>query len=191
METIAQNGTDTKGLLLRRLLERKSGHAIQSPADCEWLAMDMRSKMKDGPSVNTLKRLLGFLPYNKQHRDSTLAFIVRYLGYDSISDLRQALTHSPSDFGSADGVVESSQLKEGQRIEVSYQPDRTLTFVYEKDGWFTVEKSINSKLQPGDNVEIRQFALHFPLLITNVKRQGRSLGPYTAAKIGGLTSIKW
>lgn len=52
---------------------------MQSAADCEWMAMDIKSKLHDGPSVNTLKRLLGFLPYDKQHRDSTMSFIAHYL----------------------------------------------------------------------------------------------------------------
>lgn len=178
-------------LLLRRLLETRGGRPILSAADCEWLALDMRTKLKDGPSVNTIKRLLGFLPYNKQHRDSTFSFVARYLGYDNVHALQQALNQESSDFGSCDGMLEIAQLKMNDQVEVSYPPNRLLTFVYKGDGKSMVKQSVNSKLKQGDEVKILQFALRFPLLIENVVRNGKSLGQYTAGRIGGLTSVKW
>ena len=163
---------------------------MQSAADCEWMAMDIKSKLHDGPSVNTLKRLLGFLPYDKQHRDSTMSFIAHYLGYKNNTELQQALTKCASDFGTNDCVLENSQLETGDHVEIAYQPNRTITFKYEGDDRFLVTQSINSQLQPDDEVVIRQFAIGFPLLADNVVRNGKSLGSYTAGKIGGLTSIK-
>lgn len=185
-----RNRVSPQASTLRSLLETRSGHSMQSAADCEWMAMDIKSKLHDGPSVNTLKRLLGFLPYDKQHRDSTMSFIAHYLGYKNNTELQQALTKCASDFGTNDGVLENSQLETGDHVEIAYQPDRTITFEYEGDDRFVVTQSINSQLLPGDEVVIRQFAIGFPLLADNVVRNGESLGSYTAGKIGGLTSIK-
>lgn len=185
-----RNRVSPQASTLRSLLETRSGHPMQSAADCEWMAMDIKSKLHDGPSVNTLKRLLGFLPYDKQHRDSTMSFIAHYLGYKNNTELQQVLTKCASDFGTYDGVLENSQLETGDHVEIAYQPDRTITFEYEGDDRFVVTQSINSQLLPGDEVVIRQFAIGFPLLADNVVRNGKSLGSYTAGKIGGLTSIK-
>ena len=190
MQEMPRNGVSPQASTLRSLLEARSGHSMQSAADCEWMAMDIKSKLHDGPSVTTLKRLLGFLPDDKQHRDSTMSFIAHYLGYKNNTELQQALTKCASDFGTNDGVLENSQLETGDHVEIAYQPDRTITFEYEGDDRFLVTQSINSQLQPDDEVVIRQFAIGFPLLADNVVRNGKSLGSYTAGKIGGLTSIK-
>lgn len=176
---------------LKQLLEKRSGHGMTSPADCEWLAHDFQSRTHLAISVNTLKRLLGFLPYDKTHRTSTLDVVARYLGYDNFSELENSAAVKPSNFGNDTSILNANELAKGSIIEITYKPDRNIRFQYQGDDKFVVTHSMNSQLQENDIAVIRQFVLGYPLIATTVMRNGNSLGEYTAARIGGLTSIRW
>ena len=179
---------DTK--ILREMLEKRSGHALTSAADCEWLALDFQTRCDRAISVNTLKRLLGFLSYDgSSFRQSTLDTIAAYLGFRDWQEAERAAKDHISAFGHNPAVLDVDKLSKGDRVTVTYAPDREIAFQYLDAERFVVAKSVNSKLSAGDTVVIRQFVLGYPLLVTEVIRDGRSLGPYTAAKIGGLTTI--
>lgn len=176
---------------LRLMLERRSGHTISNGGDCEWLALDFESRTKQHISKNTLKRLLGFLPYEKSHYPATLDMIARYLGYKSWDDVDEALKSGISSFGKNAKTLSPSDLQEGSLVEVTYMPDRQIRLQYHGQNSFTVVESVNSQLEVGDKVTISQFALGYPLQALDVERGQHNLGTYTAAKIGGLTSVKW
>ena len=179
---------DTK--ILREMLEKRSGHALTSAADCEWLALDFQTRCGRAISVNTLKRLLGFLSYDgSSFRQSTLDTIAAYLGFRDWQEAERAAKDHISAFGHNPAVLDADKLSKGDRVTVTYAPDREIAFQYLDAERFVVAKSVNSKLCVGDVVAIRQFVLGYPLLVTAVIRDGRPLGPYTAAKIGGLTTI--
>ena len=176
--------------ILIEMLEKRSGHAITSAADCEWLALDFTTRCGKGISINTLKRLLGFLAYDgKSFRQSTLDTIAAYLGFKDWNEAECASVDKASAFGHNPAILDTEKLTKGDLVTVTYAPDRQIVFEYRNDNRFVVAKSLNSKLRIGDVVAIRQFVLDYPLLVTETLREGRSLGAYTAAKIGGLTTI--
>lgn len=176
--------------ILREMLENRSGHAITSAADCEWLSLDFTTRCGKSVSVNTLKRLLGFLAYDgKSFRQSTLDTIAAYLGFRDWKEAESAAKNKVSAFGHNPAILDVDQLAKGDVVSVTYAPDRQIVFEYLSDGKFVVSKSLNSKLCVGDVAQIRQFVLGYPLLVVETLREGRSLGAYTAAKIGGLTTI--
>lgn len=173
------------------MLERRSGHGVTSAADCKWLVNDIQSKVHESISRNTMKRLLGFLPYDKTHRESTLDVIARYLGYGSWKELEGSKDVAPSDFGNDAKLLNADELNVGSVVEITYKPGRRVRFRYEGNGEFTVVEADNSKLLAGDRLHICQFAIGFPLLASNVVRDGKDFGEYSAAKISGLSSVKW
>ena len=175
---------------LKEMLEKRSGHMLTSAADCEWLALDFKTRCDRAISVNTLKRILGFLDYDgKSFRQSTLDTIAAYLGFRDWQEAEQATKDKVSAFGHNPAVLDAGELKRGDVVSVTYAPDREIAFEYQGDERFTVAKSVNSKLCAGDVAVIRQFVLGYPLLVMEVIRDGRSLGAYTAGKVGGLASI--
>lgn len=175
---------------LIQMLERRSGHGITSASDCEWLALDFRSRAGETIGVNTLKRLLGFLDYDgKAFRTSTLDIVARYLGLKNWAEAEEAMKNNASDFGYNPDALNAEDLCPDDTVTITYKPDRKVTFKYLGGERFVVTGSINSKLQNGDVAIIRQFVLGYPLLVADVIRNNASLGEYTAAKIGGLTSI--
>lgn len=176
--------------ILKGMLEKRSGHAITCAADCEWLALDFYARLGETIGVNTLKRLLAFLDYDgKTFRQSTLNIVARYLGFKEWDEVERASRDCVSAFGYNPELVDASEIAPGDKVMVAYKPDRELTFLCLDNETFSVSESVNSKLCVGDVAKIRQFVIVYPLLVIDVVRNGKSLGEYTAAKVGGLTSI--
>ena len=173
-----------------QMLKRKSGSDLRQPSDCEILSLDIESKTGVHIGATTLKRLIGFAQDERNPHISTLDAIARYLGYTHWDELSKIEDNGNSDFDAPDEEVRSADLQVGTSIEITYLPDRKLTFEYLGEDHYRVTASENSKLQKGDEVEIHHFVLHHPLLADNVWRNGETLGQFTAGRISGLSSIR-
>lgn len=173
-----------------QLLKLKSGSKLRQPYECEVLSLDIESKTGVRIGSTTLKRLLGFAQDDRTPHVSTLDAIARYLGYAHWDELSKIEDNGNSDFDSGDDEIRSADLLPGANVEITYLPDRKITFHYLGECRYRVTSSENSKLQKDDEVEILTFVLHHPLLVVNVFRAGDSLGQFTAGRVSGLSSIK-
>ena len=63
------------------MLQRKSGNDLCLPSDCEFLSLDIESKIGVHLGATTLKRLLGFAKDERAPHASTLKVIAQYLGF--------------------------------------------------------------------------------------------------------------
>lgn len=168
------------------LLNQKCGREIRLSGDCEYLALDIESVTGEHIGVNTLKRLLGFIDDEREPRTSTLDVIARYLGFDNWDLLSIYDNQSNSSFESSSEEIRVSELSEGQCVQISYLPDRRLVMAYQGDGHFLVQMSENSKLLAGDELAVTHIVQGYPLLVTEVIRDGKSLGSFTAGKAQGI-----
>lgn len=168
------------------LLKQKSGHDLRLSADCEYLALDIESVTGEHIGVNTLKRLLGFIDDEREPRISTLDIIARYLGFSSWDELRIYDDKSNSSFESTSDEIRVSDLTTGQKIQISYRPDRQLIIEYQGNNTFLILSSKNGKLQDGDQITITHIVSGYPLLVSEVIRNGKSLGSFTAGKAQGI-----
>lgn len=175
---------------LKTMLELACGKQLNMPSDCQNVVDGIWNKLHEQVSINTIKRLTGFLPYEHAHRRSTLDIIARYLDYANWSALTTVLQNANSGFDRHAGTILANNLKCGDRVSLTYLPDRELVLTCQGGSRFLVDVSVNSKLMAGDIVHVAAFALHYPLLVSNVIRQGRSIGEYTAGIVGGITSIQ-
>jgi len=173
-----------------QMLKRKSGNDLRQPSDCEFLSLDIASKTGVRIGATKLKRLVGFAQDERTPHASTLDAIARYLGFAHWDELSKIEDSGNSDFDMPDDEIRSADLQPGTSVEITYLPDRKLTFEYLGDNRYRVTNSQNSKLQKGDEVEIHHFVLHHPLLVVNVWREGGPLGQFTAGRVSGLSSIK-
>ena len=171
-------------------MKEKSGNDLRLPSDCEYLSLDIESKIGIRIGATTLKRLLGFADDERIPHTSTLDAIARYLGYAHWEELSRIENKGNSNFYISDDEVRSSDLQPDARVEIAYLPDRRVGMLYLGNQRYRIVESENSKLQVGDEVEILNFVLHHPLLVLNVWRDGESLGQFTAGRISGLSSIK-
>ena len=171
---------------ITELLREKSGNEIRLSRDCELLALDVESVTGEHIGVNTMKRLLGFIADEREPRISTLDIIARYLGYDDWEALRlMDANSSNSSFDDRDEYL-ACYLEIGQRVLVSYPPNRTLTIENQGDNHFIVLESENSKLLKGDQLTLTHLVRGYPLLVADVMREGSSLGAFTAGKAQGI-----
>ena len=168
------------------LLKHKSGCDIRLSADCEWLVCDIESVTGEHIGVNTMKRLLGFIDDERTPRVTTLDVVARYLGYDSWDALRLVdANYSNSAFDKRDECL-VSQLSVGQKLCITYPPDRNLTIEYHGNNKFLVTESHNSKLLAGDELTLTHIVRGYPLLISEVVRNGEKLGSFIAGKSQGI-----
>lgn len=168
------------------LLRQKSKKDFRQSADCEYLALDIESVTGEHIGVNTLKRLLGFINDEREPRISTLDVIARYLSFDNWDVLSIYDNKSNSSFESSSEEIRVSELSEGQCVQISYLPDRRLVMAYQGNGHFLVQLSENSKLLAGDELSLTHIVQGYPLLVTEVIRDGKSLGSFTAGKAQGI-----
>ena len=136
--------------------------------------------------MNTLKRLLGFIDDEREPRTSTLDVIARYLGFENWDILKTFDDRSNSSFESSSEEIRVNDLSVGQCIQISYLPDRQIELAYLGANRFRVKESANSKLLAGDEMTITHIVQGYPLLVSEVIRDGKSLGAFTAGKAQGI-----
>lgn len=174
-------------------LETKSGLLLSAPSDADISTLSNNICEATGVllSLNTMKRLLGRISDgDRQPRVTTLNAIARYLGRADWPTLLIALSNGSSSFEPIEGELLTDDIQPGQMVEVTYQPDRRVRFLYLGEQRFEVIESVNSKLQSGDQGLIAAFITRFPLIIRQVERNGNHLSAsYTAGHLAGLTSV--
>lgn len=175
---------------LIEMLKKRCGRNICSATGAEYLRNDIEASTGERIGINTVKRIVGILEYEGSHREVILDIIARYLDYPSWDMLEKVLNDKISGFHSDSSILEPGRLQPKQRIEMEWEPDRTVLIENEGEGWFTVRESKNSKLLPGDRLKLSQLAAGFPFYVSEVVRNGQSLGNYTAAPDEGLKSVK-
>ncbi len=172
------------------MVVERFGSPLIYPQQCEALAADILSATGQSLGVTTLKRMFGFVKGAASPRRASLDIVAVYLGYEDFKQLRNEIGYDIdiSDFDDFDSLT-SDDLEPGERVRISYEPSRCLTLEYLGDNLYNVVTAEGSKLQAGDRLLIAGFYVGFELLISNVERQGTHLGPYRAAKRGGLTEV--
>ena len=173
---------------IRRLLTEKSNADLSIPTGSEQLSLDIEKATGNHIGVNTLKRLLGLIPDERQPRITTLNLIARYLGYNNWTALSELDDRSNSSFGTLESEANINAMQRDDRIEIEYLPNRRIILSYRDEGWFDVADSANSKLLKGDSVHISHIVNDYPLLIDTVMRDGKNLGAFTAGRTQG---IRW
>ncbi|MBR3452558.1 MAG: hypothetical protein IKH25_06790 [Muribaculaceae bacterium] len=172
-----------------KLIEKHCGRAVTRSADCEFIALDIESMTGEHIGVNTIKRLMGFINDEREPRKSTLDIIARYLGCNTWEEMmgREDSLMSSTFVPGKRKEVMVRDLEVGKRIRISYRPNRVVTIEYQGNYHFTVIESINGKLEVGDMLTLTHIIYQYPLLVSEVIRDGHSLGAFTAGDPYGIT----
>lgn len=166
------------------------GKPIRYPSDCEEISRDISAKTGNPISVNTMKRLLGFISEEREPRLYTLDLIAKYLGFNNWDVYLMSIKESGnSEFGKIE-EINVADLQANDKIEFHYSPDRMVVARFLGEGMFEVIKAENSKLVVGDQFEAKQFFINYPLYVNDVIRNGHHLGSFTAGKVSGITMLK-
>lgn len=173
-------------LFVEQKLQEKSGCRLSSAADIERLAHDIESVTREHVGVNTVKRLLGYLPDEREPRTTTLDVIARYLGFDTWKQLQEVEGKSNSAWGTSGNELLVAALPPGKTVAVTYKPDRRLLLRHDNGNLMTVVESANSKILAGDIIELATIIEGYPLIAEHVWRDGEHKGRFVAGKLQGI-----
>lgn len=172
------------------LLTAKIGTDVKTPRGASMLRNAIETEVGEHLALNTVKRLLGILPYDYSPRTDTLAIIAKYLGFGSWQLLQDYVNDKISQFGDTDPFLELGKLPADALIEVTWEPDRIILLRHIQNDKFLVEKAENSKLQQGDILSLSSLSIGFPFMAKSVVRNRENLGSYTAAKELGVKELR-
>ena len=176
--------------VIKEQIELKLGRNIRYHSDLECLCIEIENETKQKVSLNTLKRLFGFISGVSEPRLYTLDTIALYLGFTNWDVYLLSLDQSGNSGFNSLQEIRIESLPVSSIVEFGYDPDRIVQLKFNGQNQFNVILAKNSKLQENDLVEITHFVLNYPLVILNVLRDGKCMGRFTAGKVGGLTHLK-
>ena len=152
---------------LRKMLKTQFGRDMETPADFSDLSDDIRVKMKcSSISATTLKRLFGYIKYDKEISLSSLSLLARYLGYSGWNSFCMN-DKSESNFISTQ-VIYTKDLSKGDSVVFEWNPNRCCLAEFLGNDKFLVIDAQNCKLEIGDTFTTTQFILNNPLIITDL-----------------------
>ena len=175
--------------LIKQKIRERYGHDVRYPRDCEPLANHIREVCQAKISASTIRRLMGFVDGMNEPRLYTLDLIAEYLGHKGWEELLASLEPDASEPEPVIGRLKPEQIKNGQTIQLTYEPGRVVE-VRKVGGQLKVVTSNEKRVLVNDEVRFRRLQLHYPLTFTHHLRQGNSLGKLQLATVSGITSIK-
>ena len=176
---------------LRTDIEQQIGQSLHSPADFQLLTQQIWEKQHAVLSLSTVKRLWGYVESNSMPRLSTLNTLARFLNFTDWHAYLVSLEQRggiESAMFTGEGI-QTSELKKGDLIAVTWQPNRQCTFRYIGDNHFIVENSKNAKLQQGTTFSAARFMIGQPMYLDNILLADGTHTSYVAGKHNGLTSV--
>lgn len=169
-----------------RLLEQKSKLDLSISRNCEALAKLISAETTHSLSRNTMKRILGFINDGHEPMAYTLDAIARYIGYYSWQELTSFIEKENSCWNVNVRQLCPSDLSLGEIIRIQYRPNASLALKYQGESVFQVEESQNSPLNPGDLLILKCITDGFPLIASQVIREGHQLGSFIAGRETGI-----
>lgn len=176
---------------LKAEIEKKIGRTLQTPNDYQFLSLRISSLTDESISAHTIMRIWGYISSKSKPSNASLSILSRFLGYMDFQhysfdvNIRKSKN---SDFIETN-VLTADILEPGDRIDLSWKPDRAVSLEYKGDLAFCVISNNNSKLKEGDEFRCVSFAVGVPFIayMTRHDRQGNV--SYIGGKDSGLTSI--
>lgn len=175
---------------LKKQLEGQLKRKMKTPNDFIFLSGVIWDRTHETISSTTLKRLWGYIDGADETRSSTLDILSKLLGYQDWDDF---LTHMDKSSGSNPVIsfhIGIDGLKTGDRVYVSWKPDRRCTFRYLGDAKFVVEQAENSKLKAGDTFSATLFILHEPLYLNNLLQNNNQPVPFVVGNRNDLCELE-
>ena len=176
---------------LRRDIEQHMEQQLQSPADFQLLIHRIWEKQHAVLSLSTIKRLWGYVESNGAPRLSTLNTLARFLNFTDWHAYLVSLEQRggiESAMFTGEGI-QTSELKKGDLIAVTWQPNRQCTFRYLDENQFVVVESKNAKLQKNTTFSAVRFMIGQPMYLDNILLADGTHTSYIAGKRHGLTSV--
>lgn len=178
---------------LRHAVEERFGRPVESRSDFAHLAADIESTLSEHISENTLRRLWSRIPGYDTVFNRTLDVLCRYVGYNHWTHFITLLANSDRRESNVLVGVQSisvDDLKPGDRLRISWLPDRICVVEFLGGRAFRAVSALNSTLQVNDTFECSLFIKGYPLFIDNLTHGGELCQRYSVGLNNGLTSLE-
>ncbi len=178
-------------IALREAVQQRYGDTVATSRHFNLLSEAISETIGETLSVSTLKRMWGYVAGKGEPRIDSLDILARYAGaqsFEAIVASTKELAKEQSDFLSAE-TIQAKEMKEGDMIELSWMPDRTVMLRYEGGYHWSVEKNLNSKLPEGSRVIFSHVTAGYPLYADVMLPQACGTAParpYIAGKQSGV-----
>ena len=181
---------------LRMDIEHEVKRKIRTPYDFDFLAGVIWERLHENISPTTLKRLWGYIDGADTTRRTTLCLLSQFLGFDDWEAYAASLaTRTDIESAAFEGEgIHINDLQPGDRVEVTWLPNRRCVFRYEGEAHFTVMEAENAKLHAGDSFDTTCFLVGKPMYLDNLQRDEvpstKESVSYVAGSKNGLNSVK-
>lgn len=166
-------------------IERTAGRAMKTPRDFDWLAELIYERMHERISASTLKRMWGYLDNDIQPRAYTMDVLARFVGYADYATFEKRSGEAESNAVLSRRHT-ADEIYEGQRVTLTWQPDRKCVIECIGNGRFEVVEAENTKLCVGDTFDCHLFIEREPLFIDNLVHNGGDPTAYVAGRNNGI-----
>lgn len=175
---------------LKEYTENIAGFRMCTPKDFDILAQYIFNETGSLISSTTLKRLWGYLQEKEAQtpRLSTLNILSKYIGYfdyETFCKYQNSDGECESDF-ILNNCLQTRSLLKGDKIKLSWQPDRCVTILYMGLCMFKVLVSQNSKLSVNDIFICEHIVENQPLQLYNLIHENGEPVNYICGKKGGV-----
>lgn len=161
--------------LLLEQIQSKFGKPLMVNREFEQLSNSIIAETGSYISTSTLKRYW-------RHKDakeeltcnihtSTLNTLASYIGYSNYTafERKEAQTPTKTSHPITNDKISANQLAPGQKLCLTWAPNRKVTIRHDQGNQFTILESINSKLHSGDTFEVAHFVKRCPLVLLNLR----------------------
>ena len=175
---------------LREKTEKVAGRAMTTPRDFDYLSSRIFDATHSYVASTTLKRFWGYIEADKGKRPSrntlnVLALSTGYADWECFVQNYASPTEAQSDF-LPNHCLRTASLTQGDRVQLTWLPDRGVTLGYEGMGMFKVIESINSKLSAGDTFLCEQFVDGEALYLRCLVHEGGKPTNYVCGQVNGV-----
>ena len=161
---------------------------LQTPKDFEFLRERIYARLHILVSRTTLMRLWGYVDEDVKPRKGTLDILSRFLGYQDWESYQENAS-LPKEQQSSPVMSRklnvNSDLYIGERLRLTWQPDRVCDVEYLGELSFRVIASENTRIQPGDTFQCSLIIEGEPLYLDNLRKGDGSTSAETIAYVCG------
>ena len=173
---------------LRTDIETALKKKLQTPKDFEYLRERIYARLHTLVSRTTLMRLWGYVDEEVTPRKGTLDILSRFLGYldwESYQENASLPKEQQSSPVMSRKLNVNSDLYIGERLRLTWQPDRVCDVEYLGELSFRVIASENTRIQPGDTFQCSLIVEGEPLYLDNLRKGDGSSSAETIAYVCG------
>lgn len=168
-------------------IEKTLNRKLVTKGDFEYLHEQINNRLGESISSTTLRRLWGYSNEGVTPSQFTLDVLARFLLYRDYADFCQNANNDEPQSGLCLGKkVESGLLSIGDRLRMSWQPDRMCLLKHLGEGRFVIEEALNTKLSVGDTFVCHLFINNEPAYLDNLFHKGQGSLRYVAGKTSGV-----